>query len=589
MVLIHNEVTTKAAPQSASPRAAHLWGAALLFVALAAAAVILPMLFLGNASGHDFQFHLASWLDVAGQWHEGIIYPRWAEWANWGSGEPRFVFYPPASWMLGAALGSLLPWIMVPGTYIWLVLVLAGMSMWRFVREWLPGPEACAAAVFFAVNPYHLVIVYYRSDFAELLAGALFPFLLLGLLRVMREGWRGIPLLAAVFAAIWLSNAPAAVIATYSLALLLVVGCILEHSFRPLATGGGAMAAGFSLAAFYILPAAWEQRWVQIGQALTRNLRPLQNFLFMQANDPEFVFFNWKVSGVALSVMLIAGIATIFSARQRQGFREIWWMLVALGGTSALMMFPPSKMLWRYLPKLQFVQFPWRWLEPLGVVFAFFIAAMTGRPRRNWGRQWAIWVVVLLVAGASATAMVRDAWWDSDDISSLSDGIDAGHGYEGTDEYAPIGCDRYELPGAVAEPSDTPAPPVPLITKLDPETDTVVPAEGVRLSVERWTAEEKAFSAESVSNVTLALRLLNYPAWNIRVDGATVQFDSRQDTAQILVPLTQGTHRVEVRFCRTRDRTLGAAVSSFSAIGLIALAWVARRKTLGAFDAKRMC
>ena len=127
------------------------------------------MLLLGNASGHDFQFHLASWLDVAGQWHEGIAFPRWAEWANWGFGEPRFIFYPPASWMFGAALGSVLPWKMAPGAFIWLALVLAGISMWCFAREWLSRHEAVMAAVLYAVNPYHLVFVYLRSDFAELI------------------------------------------------------------------------------------------------------------------------------------------------------------------------------------------------------------------------------------------------------------------------------------------------------------------------------------------------------------------------------------------------------------------------------------
>ena len=238
----------KVGDRNSSPSA----GFAYLLIVIAASAVVAPMLFLGNASGHDFGFHLASWMDVAGQWRQGIVYPRWAEWANWGFGEPRFIFYPPASWTLGAALGSVLPWRMVPGAFIWLTLVLSGVSMWRLAREWLPSSQAIAAAVIFLVNPYQLVVVYYRSDFAELLASALFPLLIFGALRVIRDGWgrswHGIPFLAVTFAGIWLSNAPAAVIATYSLVLLLVVGCALQRNFRPLIVGGTAMAFGFGLA-----------------------------------------------------------------------------------------------------------------------------------------------------------------------------------------------------------------------------------------------------------------------------------------------------------------------------------------------------
>src|ERR1700675_675870 len=52
---------------------------ATIFVIVASIAVISPMLVLGTVAGRDFPFHLGSWMDVARQWHEGTIYPQWAE------------------------------------------------------------------------------------------------------------------------------------------------------------------------------------------------------------------------------------------------------------------------------------------------------------------------------------------------------------------------------------------------------------------------------------------------------------------------------------------------------------------------------
>jgi hypothetical protein len=561
---IHSSVITEPASQPVSRASADSPRLALFLVAVAATAVIAPMFFLGNASGHDFQFHLASWLDVAGQWREGILLPRWAEWANWGYGEPRFVFYPPGSWMLGATLGSLLPWKMTPGAFIWLALLLAGYSMWRFAREWLTPREAAAAAVLYAVNPYHLIIVYYRSDFAELLASALLPLALCGMVRLLRDGWRGLQFLAIPFALIWLANAPAAVLATYSLMLLFFVASILRRSLRPLLLGGVSMAAGFGLAAFYILPAAYEQRWVQIRQVFADLLSPDQNFLFTHAIDPEFLFFNWKVSGVAMGVMLVTGIAAVIVARRRREFPEIWWMLLALGSAAVLLMFPPSMFLWRLLPKLEFVQFPWRWLGVLDFVFAFFLAAALGRAKRPSLGGLAIAIVLTTLA----SALVYDGWWDSEDIPVLTKSIQTGRGYEGTDEYQPLGCDRYELPGSDPE-GEIVGKPAPRIQEFDLETSAFIPAPGGTVRVERWTANEKRLTTESATSVTLALRLLNYPGWHVQVDGKSAQPNAAPETAQMLVALPAGAHSVEVQFTSTSDRIAGAIISAIFAILLV--------------------
>ena len=560
---------------------------ALLLIAILATAVVTPMLFLGNASGHDISFHLASWLDVAGQWREGVAFPRWAQWANWGFGEPRFIFYPPASWLFGAALGSVLPWRMVPGTYIWLVLLLSGFAMWRLARESLPDSQAIAAALIFVVNPYQLVVVYYRSDYAELLASSLFPFMVLGALRVVRtepkpsdtrQGWTGVPLLALAFAAIWLSNAPAAVIATYSVVLLLVVGCLERKNFRPLIPGAAAMALGVGLAAFYILPAAYEQRWVQISQVTAGNLHLDQNFLFTHSSDPEFALFNWKVSTIAVATMLLAGVAAVFGARRRREYPALWWMMVALAAASATMMFPVSLWFWHHLPKLQFLQFPWRWLVPLGIPYAFFLASAIAQARWRW-----IWYsAVALIIAATATAIVRDAWWDSEDIPFLEAAIRSGHGYEGTDEYAPLDCDIYDLPGAILNPESLEVfektPPTPLLQQVASDSGRVATLPAPQISIDKWRSEHKSFRVETSQPATLALRLLNYPAWEVRVDDATVNPGSEPGMARMLVQVPTGPHRVAVNLHRTWDRTAGEVISGFSAIMFFACVAVAGRR-----------
>ncbi len=530
--------------------------------------VIAPFFWLGNASGHDFGFHAASWLDVAGQWKEGIFFPRWTEWANYGFGEPRFIFYPPLSWMLGAALGFLVPWNAVPGVFIVVVQTIAGISAFALARRFLPDKPALFGAACYAANPYALVIIYMRSDFAEQLACAFMPLVVLaalhlcGLAEVRRRSWpRSMGLFAVSFAAVWLSNAPAGVMASYSVALIFAWTAMEEKSLRPLWRGAGGLALGFGLASFYLLPAAYEQRWVNITQALSSGLQPSDNFLYTMTNDPEHSVFNWIASSAAVLLIVMTGIAGIGARRetvQEQGREErkkLWLLLLALSAATVVLMIRPSAIFWAHLPKLRFVQFPWRWMAILAVPYAYFLAAAIAQRRRSW-----IWVAaVIAVAAGTATFLVQKTWWDSDDIPSLREAVANDQGFEGTDEYDPLGDDHYNLPEK--------APRV-----------QILPAEGVEgsapkaeIQIERWTAEERKLRVTSNEFLRIGLRLLDYPAWRVELNGKAVAPQRAETNGQIILSLSPGTQRITAKFMRTPDRKLGIAISVIAVLALLAL------------------
>lgn len=557
----------------------HGWALATLISLLVSLAIISPFIRFGSATGHDFLFHASCWLDAATQWKHGILYPRWAEWANYGFGEPRFIFYPPFSWMLGAALGLLISWSAAPAIFVVLTQTLAGTSAFALGRRVMSRRAAYFCAACFAANPYALIIVYLRSDFAELLANAFFPLLFLAALRMC--GWigeesgpvnsvsgRAIVAFSAVLAAIWLSNAPAGVMACYSAAAIFGYAALALKSWKPLISGATGLALGLGFTGFYLLPAAFEQRWVNIAQALAPGLLPSENFLFTVINDPEHTLFNWIVSGAAIFLMVVAGLAAISAHRLGKDQElpledRVWQVLLLLAAVASVLMLRFTTVLWNILPKLKFVQFPWRWLAILAVPFAVFLGNAIAR--KKWGWVWG--VLCLTIMGGIGAGVAHRAWWYRNDIPTLRNAIGSGLGYEGTDEYDPNGDDHTNVPIAKAPPAqvmDTDSTPGP----DDPPT----------VHVEQWKPEYKEVSVRTKDAFALGLRLLNYPAWEVRVNGAVVKTLSGEDYNQMLVELRPGESHIVVRFRRTWDRTLGGVLSICSAlVGL----WMFRKNVAG--------
>ena len=580
-----------------------------LLLAGACLLAITPFFWWGSPSGHDFEFHMFSWMEVLGQWKHAIVYPRWAALANWGYGEARFLFYPPASWTLGAALGATLPWGMVPGAYCWIALTLAGAAMYRLAREWLKAPDALFAAVFYALNPYHLLIVYWRSAYAELLAAALLPLLMLCLLALKGRGFsravsnaksiaasaaeanyslsrqhrfRPALWLSLLLAAAWLTNAPAAVMIHYSTAGLALLLAAREatlnrswgpHVWRPLTGTALAMLLGAGLASFYLLPAIHEQGWINLSQVMSPGVRPQDNFLFTTIPDPDHNRFNLLVSIVALAETVVLAFAMWFSRRAPKkhvgtaapgcpvarsatpaAVPQRPWMLLSVWGVgSAILMLSVSNLLWQHLPKLRFVQLPFRWLLCMNAALAILLTIAAQR----WTSRL-LASAVLLAALILAGYRIQPPWWDTaDDIREMSDALADGTGYEGTDEYVPAGADAYELNKNLPRISDDTGAPVPI-------------------EMLAWAPTEKHFTVHAAAPENLNVRLFNYPAWQVVVNGKPTETRTTDVTGLIVIPVAAGDNDVRIRFRRTLDRVAGNVVSLIS-LAVLVVAWIKTR------------
>jgi hypothetical protein len=101
------------------------------------------------------------------------------------------------------------------------------------------------------------------------------------------------------------------------------------------------------------------------------------------------------------------------------------------------------------------------------------------------------------------------------------------------------------------------------------------------VQISEWSTERKVFSVQAREKVTLAIRLLNYPAWDVSIDGQPATAESFDRNGQMLINVPEGEHGIDVRFRRTRDRMIGGVISAVSLFFLCAATganWWRQRK-----------
>jgi hypothetical protein len=200
-----------------------------------------------------------------------------------------------------------------------------------------------------------------------------------------------------------------------------------------------------------------------------------------------------------------------------------------------------------------------------------------------------------MFAGALAytNAVFFQVCYPEDTVASTLADYHAGVGFDGMYEYAPLDSDRELIPMGLPAACLV-ADPNAELGKVDDDGDLVWSADqgscrAVFGATDDPTSdpEHLRIRATAPESGYLVLRLLNYPAWRVRVNGRLLSGDGataleKREDGLMAFAVPQGAVTVEVDWTTTPDVTVSRWVSAACALLLVIVFVFERRRRAGA-------
>lgn len=563
--------------------------------------VILP-LFVGpgpvnTRGGGDSPFLYVRLEQMVKGLRAGQFPVRWMPDAAYGLGYPFFNFYAALPYYI-AAFFRLLGWGPILSIQITQALgfLLAAASMALLARRVFKHPAAVMLAVVaYSAAPFHLVNVYVRGDsLSEFYAFAFYPLIFWALLRLRNDpGWRNVGLLGLSYGGLILTHNLSAIMFSPFVAALALYEALSVERARRVSTllkmfAGGllglAFAAGLWLVAVVDLPAV---RMSAQDIQTSGYFNPEGHLRGLDLVQPRLLFDYDIVPGAtpfAMGAVQAALLALATGVVLWSWFRRVgqvsnpslpptcvpasFWIAGLL--LSTFFVTTLSKPLWRHLPLLPIVQFPWRFLSVQAFFGALVLAEAVCRlPWREWIAAVAAIVLVAATVGALRPEYIPLGEADVNDESlALFELYSTNIGTTIRGEYLPVDVEPRPYTSA-SFLNRGPAAPRALSGDL-------AHAELIErnASVQRWQVDVSSEYAE------LVFYTYNFPGWQARVDGRTVPIVTLPNSGLISLTVPQGTHQIELRFGRTPARWLADGLSLIGGLACLFLLrpWAALRR-----------
>jgi hypothetical protein len=558
-----DRTTARETLRSALPLAKRL--GPVLIVAGAAMLLMLPLAIRGIPKGGDLLNHFHFALPFYDELRGGNWHPGWLADSNWGYGDTRFRFYPPGLYYLLAGARVLTGnWYYAAICAFAILTIISGLGAYWYAREFCSPKIAMCAGVFYLIAPYHLNELYQASLLSEYAASAVLPFTFMFVERICRRSKPAdIAGLAAAYALLVLTHLPLAVIGSLTLLVYALIRLEKKEWRSTVLRLGLSVVLGLGASVFFWGTMLAELKWIKGGSIAPNPYYDYRlNFVFSRSSLTNLNNWYATLLGLGMIGFLLPGFLMtwrLIRARER-GVKSI----IGISFASLLMTTPLSYPLWKVIPKLSEIQFPWRWFAITSltgsVLLAFSIPHLWPSLRVNLQpRKLAIAFVFVLSLLYTATLIM-------DNGTSL--------------KRPAFEAMLKDLPGSLSFKDWTPVAAADLLHLQ--RMNSKVEAGERAVTVTSWGSERRTFHLGPGDATVARVWTYYYPHWQAVAAGQSLPVSSSSDGAiQIEVP-RQATD-IEVVFKEPPRVRIAAYVSLFTwlAIGLLGLAqaprWLANR------------
>jgi hypothetical protein len=553
-----------------------------LFALLLAPAVIsvLPILIWGLPNGPDLASHLRFAQAFNESLSQGNFYPAWQQLSNGGYGDGSFRIYPPFIYYALSAIKFFAgDWLLSFKLLVVAMSAAGGFLTFYWLRAFASQTQALLGASLYCFAPFRMNELYLSSMLSQF-AGAAFVLMLLGLVERLAD--QDLPrnkllrlqcLVGLAFGCLIATHIPLAMMAALTVPLYATLRFSRNIRWRRFVGLGAASATGLCLSAFYWLDLVRELPLLK-GATIKPGLRfdYRANFALSTATrDDNALYLNLLF--LATAVLIVPGLLLLLSRYSKSAsYRRPLLMILFVAGFTLAMATPLSAPIWRVIPKLSSMEFPWRWLAASSILVSGLAGVSlpllwqqlqqvseANRVRLRQNLTLALGAVVIAVVFSWAYP-IRNALFAGGD--SFAAKLQNARTSPGLEEWLP----RWATLDGATRLAAQPTPQVSVASRS--------------VAIEEWSPELRRFTISEGDQAVAQIRTFYYPYWELKTpEGRALQIHPDADGV-LLADLPSGPHTVLMKFVRPSHQTLGNILSlgGVAALSIMILLTLRRRQ-----------